>query len=577
MSGLDLSKLKKISQDKSSAMFAHPDGHEVKIAIMGLSPAMRKKLSEMPVHKSGEDKNPANAEVTSPDDDSTPDLTGNSGPAAPAMPAPTSAPETEPDDDSMPDLTGNSGTAAPIMANGQPAPAQAPLPGSGIAPDDTIVVTGQRTPEQAAAVKTQDNLNFAQDLSSGQIKPETYHSLYEKKDTLGKIGSIFGMMLSGAGSGLAHQPNAMLELMNRQISNDLEAQKANQSNKISWYSYALQHEKQQPEIAKEWAQAQSTGSKADFDRWMNNKMGIIDQSATNDAHNYMSIGAVSNIQDMINRMPPSPARDRMQAQHDNVLLPGVVAQAQKSNLEMERKKTLMNAANPLPEPADEETSKKAGPVALGTRMPAIDQDKLSKGTLLGKKLGEEKAGLVDGAIPPSQAAKISEELKILQPNRDTYADATGSFNHLANMPKAGQAPEIEAGSSLMGAAANLIPFTKGASANGIGDKLQSAFEQERNTQIEGLVGKMARGQLTPDSARVLVNSWMPSWIDTPKQRELKFEQMKNHFTSAPEENAQTAKTYGVFNEMPDYQFHAPREKKVKSDMKRPTGGMAGQE
>lgn len=80
------------------------------------------------------------------------------------------------------------------------------------------------------------------DLQNGHISPETMEGLFAKKDTLGKIGTIFGLMLSGAGSGLAHQPNAMLGLMQKQIDNDLQAQTTSKNNAQNYLRLSQQHE-----------------------------------------------------------------------------------------------------------------------------------------------------------------------------------------------------------------------------------------------------------------------------------------------------------------------------------------------
>jgi hypothetical protein len=72
-------------------------------------------------------------------------------------------------------------------------------------------------------------------LARGTVTPKTYESLFAKKDTLPKIASIFGLLLSGAGSGLAHQSNAMLDAMNKEITNDLEAQKVSKENVQNFY------------------------------------------------------------------------------------------------------------------------------------------------------------------------------------------------------------------------------------------------------------------------------------------------------------------------------------------------------
>lgn len=72
---------------------------------------------------------------------------------------------------------------------------------------------------------------FKSDLDNGHIQPETYKDLFDKKGTLGKIGTIFGLMVGGAGSGLAHQPNMLMDMMNKEIDRDLQAQQESSSNK----------------------------------------------------------------------------------------------------------------------------------------------------------------------------------------------------------------------------------------------------------------------------------------------------------------------------------------------------------
>ena len=58
--------------------------------------------------------------------------------------------------------------------------------------------------------------------------------IFAKKDTLGKIGTMFGLLIGGAGAGLAHQPNMLMEMMNNQIKNDLQAQEQSSLNKQSF-------------------------------------------------------------------------------------------------------------------------------------------------------------------------------------------------------------------------------------------------------------------------------------------------------------------------------------------------------
>lgn len=81
-----------------------------------------------------------------------------------------------------------------------------------------------------------ENQAWQQDLNNGHITPKTYNDLmFHNKDgsdksTLGKIGSIFGLMVSGAGAGLAHQQNMAMQMMDNVIKNDLEAQKTSKAD-----------------------------------------------------------------------------------------------------------------------------------------------------------------------------------------------------------------------------------------------------------------------------------------------------------------------------------------------------------
>lgn len=76
----------------------------------------------------------------------------------------------------------------------------------------------------------QEDDKFMQDLVNGHIAPKTYKDLYAEKSTLGKIGTLFGMLVGGAGSGLAHQPNLLMHMMDQQINNDLQAQIQSKNN-----------------------------------------------------------------------------------------------------------------------------------------------------------------------------------------------------------------------------------------------------------------------------------------------------------------------------------------------------------
>lgn len=89
---------------------------------------------------------------------------------------------------------------------------------------------------------------FNNDLNNGHIKPETYHDLFAKKDTLGKIGTMFGLLLGGAGSGLTHQPSVIMSMMNKEIDNDLNAQQASATNRQNFLKINQQNLLNQAQI-----------------------------------------------------------------------------------------------------------------------------------------------------------------------------------------------------------------------------------------------------------------------------------------------------------------------------------------
>ncbi len=109
---------------------------------------------------------------------------------------------------------------------------------------------------EPAAVETQNNAPLAkrsvdaqmhaeddavsEDMATGQIHPKTYQELYANQDTLGKIGTMFGLLVGGLGSGLTGQPNAMLKMMDKTIERDLDAQKTGASNRQNFYKIRQQ-------------------------------------------------------------------------------------------------------------------------------------------------------------------------------------------------------------------------------------------------------------------------------------------------------------------------------------------------
>lgn len=109
-------------------------------------------------------------------------------------------------------------------------PEQAPPPQKA-APVQKFMAHKQATKQQL----DQEAQTFEHDLNSGHITPQTYSDLFHSKNSLGQIGTIFGLLVGGAGSALAGQPNNLIEMWNKVITNDLDAQKASVTNKQNFY------------------------------------------------------------------------------------------------------------------------------------------------------------------------------------------------------------------------------------------------------------------------------------------------------------------------------------------------------
>jgi len=432
--GLDLSRFKKLASDKKTTTLRHSKGHELRIAHSSLSPEMRTQIESLKCAQCDCVGCNCGGAVKMAKGGSVPYAgAGDTFENTPHSPVPetdrvqTAFPRSSFEEESLP------GTLTNEQWNAHQAP-PAPGPydvsqsyqdqGQGIAkgkPSDTAYqppatpdlsqLSGQvavpsninapndgaaPAPEQAAAfpsvpftqneplpvdpdlpAKVEQHLNqqsemFANELAAGHIHPKTISDLYGSKDTLGKIGMIFGLMVSGAGSGLAHQTNAALDLINKELDRDLEAQKASNTNAQSWYNYTLQHQRDLSQIEKTKselpliaaqarladanaalnaayaskvpadiqaalaavdkarADAYLTTTEADLQNKKNEILGS-DTSASHIAKGRMQIGAGQSLQDWIDKQPPGPQKDNMQNVYDTQIAPAIGAEVTDKN------------------------------------------------------------------------------------------------------------------------------------------------------------------------------------------------------------------------------------------------------
>lgn len=278
---MNLRGFKKTHEDDEKAILQNQRGHEITLAKKQLSKGHLESLKKLPLYKAG------GGETPEPGGDDT-------------GPVPLQAPEPTPEEPVAEEQT----------APAAPATQATPLPAPNIGP----VANGEEyanslKPEEYAASHAQqmnqEDALYAQDLKNGHIKPQTYKDMLHSTGTMGKVGTLFGLLLSGAGSGLAHQPNMVLEMMNKEIDRDLDAQKNSKENALKYYQLNLQHQLNKAGIKK-------TGAET---------IGLMrDAELKADAHakNQMQLGILHELQGNVDSLPQGENKMRAQQVLDGV-------------------------------------------------------------------------------------------------------------------------------------------------------------------------------------------------------------------------------------------------------------------
>lgn len=81
-----------------------------------------------------------------------------------------------------------------------------------------------------------DNTAFMKDVRDGHITPQ---GIFQGKTIPGQVMTAIGLLLSGIGSGITKGPNLAMEVINKQIDRDMEAQRANLGMKQNLLSHNI--------------------------------------------------------------------------------------------------------------------------------------------------------------------------------------------------------------------------------------------------------------------------------------------------------------------------------------------------
>lgn len=511
--GLDLSRFKKVSSDKKTTTLRHAKGHEIKIAHSGLTPKMRESLDKLEQHEEvGAVKRYAEGTpegVVAQDDEPQAEVPLDPASPAPVAAVPAPAPQA-PDTLAASTVTPEEGTPEAPTAQAVPKPAVMPQAGT------VDIVAPPKTPQMVAQDMTQHDLDFQKDMQMGHVKPETYQSLYAKKDTLGKIGTLFGLLVSGAGAGLTHQPNAVLEMMNKEIQNDFEAQQKTQGNAQNWYTATKNHDLQKAQMEQMGVQNLQTltnVSKAPYEIKQLEAQTKASEADTAlkwsaQAINRMKIGAVQNLQDQANKLPPGPQKEAYQ-NGVNLLSSAVQQDIGKTNLETADK---IAARDKLRESA-----------APKANDPGVDMDKFNK--LIAQSRANQNLG-IEGMMNEGDISKASQEATQVADNRVTAKIYDDSYKKL----------------------------DKAFAAGSLNPQLRAALLSTLGTEI----ARATAGRYNAAEAQAQADGMFPSVKDWGSSRAEKYRKSMEYF-EGQEAGTTTLNRLGLKKPFP-YAMRSPKEK-----------------
>jgi hypothetical protein len=491
------------------------------------------------------------------------------------------------DDDNTPTpaSTPDDSTSTADQPNAPPA---APDTTTSAATTPTQTETPALTSADLATQYNNDDMDWQQAIQAGKITPKTYGSMFADKSTPGKIGTLFGLLLSGAGSGLAHQSNAVMDMMNNTIKNDLEAQKSSKENAMNFLRMTQAHELQQyqqkqlsaqtalqtaqagaipSEVALRGAQTKEAGARAGQagaetrkttaeakKQEMINAMiaGPDDESASLGAHNKMLGGLPSQLQNSVNNMPPGPSKDAAGNLITNTVMPAVAAKINQNN-------QLRGALNA---PDDPESGTDKNVISSAMRRGIATQ------------------GIAPNSIPENQAGQANAEQGQIATVRSTTKRYVNAYNAL-NTPGAGQTAEaVSSALKILGGATDGVmqsiaagmPVNNALSKAGVAidstasqaaETLQR-FQQWRAAQIATLGPEIARlttGQFRQGEANAQIDGLFPSIYDMAdeKTRKAKFDNTIQYFKGIESNSPVLDRIPGAHLPFPNYQY-TPMEK-----------------
>ncbi len=551
MSALDFSHFKKTAQDKKCATLMHPDGHSIRIAIANLKPELRKKLEAMPLHQAEGSEEPVKPlDNASPAEADVPDELDEGAQqevqAAPPPPPVAAAPVAQ------------APVAAPVAPEAEP---QEPAPVSATRPafesEKGRVPPTPLAPEETPDEHYAKEVAFQQDLANRHIEPKTYKSLFAEKSTLGKIGTLFGLLVSGAGAGLTHSPNAVLEMMNKEIDRDLDAQKKSKDNANTFLKTQIDHDLAQSQMLHQTnenariqqdieasraanaglGQANRAINKAKVEgaggKWDSSEEKAAAQAGADLlTKNKMLSVTVQHLDDMANNNPN--AKQTVQT----VIKPAVDAEIKSNTIKATSLKTA--AAK-----AQRDTN------AQGAQ---ASNDVINMDSYL-KKLKDGKFAAEHGIpfdpkkhIDPADDKEIQASITKKTGIQNNYKDVMDAYNALASLPNAGETIQGDLAQSL-----KAVPWI-GESLHALGQKASGGVSRPRDQILDALATRLAGNGASTQTIHEMKKALSPGMFDTKDTLKKGADLVYQHFNHLPETHPGVFQKYKLDSPLPEIKF-----------------------
>ncbi len=416
-------------------------------------------------------------------------------------------------DEAVPQAGGPS-PAAPVAPQGAPSPDSAPDQSSGGSTYDD---------------KLQEHMRFAQDLADNKITPKTYHDILGtttdengkrvEKGALGKLGTLFGLFMSGMGSGVSHQPNVLLHMMDKEIERDLEAQKNSKEGARNLLSIPNAHNLQQAQAAEHKQRTLNEGVEGSkqaaiagkvLDK-MHIKNDLPGEYERKKQEIWAPFEAKAKMREIKGHQLDQATKNNPQANAvvRKVILPAIV---QKNVQTLKQGEAAVKLG----------TQKLHAQEPIIQAAPAVNNSKYQEGIRLGKE-----SPWIEGSIIPEDVPKVDADIGVIQQARRGGKRWEKSFNELVNMPRAGETGAGVLG-SIAGSLSNMIPGANAAVGESVRTQF-SRFEKRRNAIVNDLQAYLPAG--TEDERKKLMDAYLPKWEDIGDQDiiNLKFNNAVQHF------------------------------------------------